>query len=196
MSGRVYVTGNPGIDSLNYIVSEMDKPSHHGRPYVVVTTHRRENREALTDIIEAVNESAKRFPGVDFIWPVHLNPEVSDAVYNSELRDNIKRVPAMGYVEFVRLLWGCEFVVTDSGGIQEECTALLKPCLVMRDTTERPEGVEAGSVGLMGTDPETIRSAINIGLKNTLTVPESARTTFGDGQAAGRILKVCKELAV
>ena len=66
----------------------------------------------------------------------------------------------------------------------------------MRDTTERPEGVEAGSVGLMGTDPETIRSAINIGLKNTLTVPEPARTTFGDGQAAGRILKVCKELAV
>jgi UDP-N-acetylglucosamine 2-epimerase (non-hydrolysing) len=207
----IFLTGNTVIDALLFAAGEVDKvrPSVPGLPdelldqrkrVVLITGHRRESfGEGFRRICEAIAILARRFPDVHFVYPVHLNPNVRRPVASilgsPAWWANIHLLEPVTYLPFVRLLKSSLFVMTDSGGIQEEAPSLGKPVLVMRDTTERPEAVEVGSARLIGTDTETIvENATTL-----LTRPEvlqdmaCARNPFGDGQAAIRIVEKCRE---
>jgi UDP-N-acetylglucosamine 2-epimerase (non-hydrolysing) len=161
-------------------------------PFVLITGHRRENfGEGFDQICLAISTLARRFPDHRFVYPVHLNPNVLDHVRRllGEV-SNVSLIEPQGYRSFVRLMSRCRLVLTDSGGVQEEAPSLGKPVLVMRDTTERPEGVEAGTALLTG--PRA--SAIVEGATRLLTDPAAyramatAKNPYGDGQAAERIV--------
>ena len=164
--GQIFVTGNTGIDALRW-ASSIDvrfanpllQELHDGdRPLVVVTAHRRENWGAgLRGIAEGIRRLAGAEPGVDFVLPVHPNPRVRDTLTEQLAGiDNVLLTDPLGYATFARLLARAHFVLTDSGGIQEEAPSLGKPVLVARETTERTEGLEAGTLRLVGTDPDLI----------------------------------------
>jgi UDP-N-acetylglucosamine 2-epimerase (non-hydrolysing) len=163
---------------------------------VLVTGHRRENfGEGIAQICEAVATLARRFPGHRFVYPVHLNPNVRLHVHRllGEL-ENVQLIPPLGYRPFVALLARCALVLTDSGGVQEEAPSLGKPVLVMRDTTERPEGVAAGTALLTGPRAEAIvRHATRL-LADPAAYAEmaNARSPYGDGSAAGRIVEALR----
>ena len=206
---RITVTGNTVIDALLMEVAAQERdPRLRARideelgtllgedwrraPFVLVTGHRRENfGDGIGQICDAIATLAQRFPEHRFVYPVHLNPNVHGHVNRllGGLR-NVRLVPPQGYRNFVALLARCRLVLTDSGGVQEEAPSLGKPVLVMRDTTERPEGIEAGTAILTG--PRA--SAIAEHATRLLTDPAAydgmarARNPYGDGQAAGRIL--------
>ncbi|TNE84244.1 MAG: UDP-N-acetylglucosamine 2-epimerase (non-hydrolyzing) [Deltaproteobacteria bacterium] len=204
---RVVVTGNTVIDALLWMrdrlpslpATEVDEPlapvadllASDAR-IVLVTGHRRESfGGGFLRICQALATLAERFPDVQFIYPVHLNPNVQKPV-NEHLSGvaNIRLVDPLGYAPFVRLMDRADIILTDSGGIQEEAPALGKPVLVMRDTTERPEGVEAGTVKLVGTVVEAIVGETT----RLLTDPTAyaamadAHNPYGDGHASQRIL--------
>ena len=206
---RIFVTGNTVIDALHIeirkqksarVKAEVD--SHLGEllgaewrshPFVLITGHRRENfGGGFEQICEALKTLAKQFSDHRFIYPVHLNPHVQGPVYE-QLGDfeNIKLIPPQGYRPFVALMNACRIVLTDSGGVQEEAPGLGKPVLVMRDTTERPEGVQAGTVKLIGTRAETIVSEVTQLLTNASTYHAMAEASnpYGDGKAAQRIVE-------
>ncbi len=163
---RVLVTGNPVIDALQSIVRRPVPPEAQqllerlgvrpgGRELVLVTAHRRENfGQPLENICRALRELAESYPErLQLVYPVHLNPHVQEPVYRLLGKiPNITLLPPLDYLPMVHLLQQSTLVLTDSGGIQEEATALDKPALVMRELTERPEGVEAGVLKLVGTD--------------------------------------------
>ena len=211
--GSIVVTGNTVIDALltEVAVQKGDErvragidaelraavaPDWQEVPFVLITGHRRENfGDGIAQICEAIARLADRFPDHRFIYPVHLNPNVHLHVNRllGGLR-NVSLIPPQGYRNFVALLSRCRLVLTDSGGVQEEAPSLGKPVLVMRDTTERPEGVAAGTAILTGPQAEEIaRQATRL-----LTDPEAygamarARNPYGDGQAAGRIVEALK----
>lgn len=161
------------------------------RRMVLVTGHRRENFGAgLEAICEAISQLSGTYPSVDFVYPVHLNPHVLGPV-RASLGDkpNVHLIPPQPYDVFVALMRRCDFILTDSGGVQEEAPSLGKPVLVMRDTTERPEGVEAGAVKLVGAHTDMI----TYGVSELLGQPEVYRrmsntiNPYGDGRAAERI---------
>ena len=202
---RIKVTGNTIIDALNMIV-EMPPPPEvekllintgclGGRKQLImVTAHRRENFGApIRRICAALKKLAQKFTDhVEVVYPVHLNPNIKETVY--ELLGgipNITLLPPLGYLALVHLLKNAKLILTDSGGIQEEATGLGIPCLVLREVTERPEGVEAGVLKLVGTEQERI-------LKETSRLLEDesawnamtrAANPYGDGKAAGRIVE-------
>jgi len=162
-------------------------------PYVLITGHRREHfGKGFDEICEAIAGLARAFPEYRFVYPVHLNPNVKDHV-SRLLGDlpNVTLVPPQGYMQFVALMSRCRLVLTDSGGVQEEAPSLGKPVLVMRDTTERPEGVAAGTALLTGP------SAVNIIAHATRLLTDeraydemaSAQNPYGDGHAAERIVQ-------
>ena len=200
---NILVTGNPVIDALDEIVRRpapseaadllAAKNIHHGgRELVLVTAHRRENfDEPLEEICQALRELAERYADrLELIYPVHLNPNVKGPVHRL-LADvpNITLLPPLQYLPLVHLMKHCKLVLTDSGGIQEEATALGVPTLVLREVTERPEGVAAGVLELVGTDRERIvRSARRL-LEDEAAYQAvaSAKNPFGDGHAAERI---------
>jgi len=174
----IEVTGNTGIDALLMEVCHQKTDGHVGReveteltallgadwethPFVLITGHRRENfGKGFDEICRAIAALAERFPDHRFVYPVHLNPNVKDHVHR--LLDgwpNVRLVTPQGYRMFVALMARCQLVLTDSGGVQEEAPALGKPVLVMRDTTERPEGVAAGTARLTGPNADAIVSA-------------------------------------
>ena len=211
--GSIVVTGNTVIDALltEVAVQKGDErvragidaelraavaPDWQEVPFVLITGHRRENfGDGIAQICEAIARLADRFPDHRFIYPVHLNPNVHLHVNRllGGLR-NVSLIPPQGYRNFVALLSRCRLVLTDSGGVQEEAPSLGKPVLVMRDTTERPEGVAAGTAILTGPQAEEIaRQATRL-----LTDPEAygamarARNPYGDGHAAGRIVEALK----
>ena len=204
----IWLTGNTVIDALQMevhrqqepdVLSEMEAqlgtevgPDWRDRPMVLITGHRRENfGEGLQAICRAVQRLAVEFPSVLFVYPVHLNPNVSERV-SSALSglENVRLIRPQSYRPFVGLMRAARLVLTDSGGVQEEAPGLGKPVLVMRDTTERPEGVEAGTVRLVGADEGNIVS----GVRELLTNPQAydvmakAKNPYGDGRASGRIL--------
>jgi len=210
----IVVTGNTVIDALltEVAVQEGDErvragieaelravlaPDWDQVPFVLITGHRRENfGNGIAQICQAIARLAERFSDHRFIYPVHLNPNVHLHV-NRLLGGlpNVCLIPPQGYRNFVALLSRCRLVLTDSGGVQEEAPSLGKPVLVMRDTTERPEGVAAGTAILTGPQSEEIaRQATRL-----LTDPEAyramarARNPYGDGQAAGRIVEALKQ---
>ena len=202
---RVVVTGNPVIDALNEIASRPAPPevrdllkAHNirpgGRELVLVTAHRRENfGRPLEEICGALQRLAARYEDrVHILYPVHLNPNVQEPVYRLLGGvANITLLPPIDYLPLVHLLGSAKIVLTDSGGIQEEATGLGVPTLVLRQTTERPEGVEAGVLKLVGTDAEKILNESARLLEDPAAYQAMAQAAnpFGDGQAAGRIVK-------
>ena len=201
---RIFVTGNPVIDALRMIRSHATAVARNEFPFVgngrrtlLVTVHRRENHgEPLRRICRAVSQLAAQHPDVQIIWPVHPNPAVANVVHGYlEGRDRIHLTPPVGYPSFVGLMALSTFVITDSGGVQEEAPALGKPVLVLRETTERREGVIAGAVRLIGTNEGDILEQASQLLTSEAEFREMARVTcpYGDGRAAERILAAIRE---
>jgi UDP-N-acetylglucosamine 2-epimerase (non-hydrolysing) len=207
---KIVVTGNTVIDALLMAVSIIDTnssqrgkarreikqkgyPLRDGRDYILVTGHRRENfGEGLLNICQALKTISAAHPDLDIIYPVHLNPNVHDPVHKAlENFPNIYLLPPLDYLPFVYLMRQSYLILTDSGGVQEEAPSLGKPVLVMRDTTERPEAVEAGTVKLVGTDPGAITENINrlVSDKTAYRKMSQAHNPYGDGLACGRILE-------
>jgi UDP-N-acetylglucosamine 2-epimerase (non-hydrolysing) len=202
---RVYVTGNTVIDALLETRARVDsEPAlaaaiepvaarFAGKRIVAVTTHRRENfGDGLKSMARAVRRIADR-PDVAVIFPVHPNPNVRSAM--AEVLggiDNVALIDPLDYPNFVRLLSLCYFVLTDSGGVQEEAPALAKPVLVMRETTERPEGIAAGTAKLVGNDEETIVTEASRLLDDRAAYEAMARAhnPFGDGKSSERIARI------
>lgn len=199
---HILVTGNTVIDALyqarermkNYYDDEIDNLSQlleDDRKIILVTAHRRENHgKGVLDICGALREIALR-EDVCIVFPVHLNPVVQAPVFEL-LGDlpNVKLLPPLGYPAFTWLMLRAFFIITDSGGIQEEAPALGKPVLVMRDVSERPEAIETGMVKLVGTNAGTIiTESINL-LDNPSEYQKmaSGRNPYGDGESANRIL--------
>ncbi|AQS60383.1 non-hydrolyzing UDP-N-acetylglucosamine 2-epimerase [Desulforamulus ferrireducens] len=196
---NIFVTGNTVIDALkatvkeNYVFSEplLNKIDFGNRRVLLVTTHRRENLgEPMRAIYQALKEIVETHPDVEIVFPVHMNPAVRRVVY--EVLGNLPRVhliEPLQYEPFINLMQRCYLVLTDSGGLQEEAPSLGKPVLVLRDTTERPEAVEAGTVKLVGTDRQIVLSVTNELLNNAKAYQSMAEAVnpYGDGLASKRI---------
>jgi UDP-N-acetylglucosamine 2-epimerase (non-hydrolysing) len=194
----ILVTGNPGIDALHWITSlpappEIDQLIDPTRRTILVTAHRRENfGEPLESICLALRDIARNWRGsVDIVYPVHRNPNVWGPVHQLLANiPNIKLLPPLDYLLNLHLMERSYLVITDSGGIQEEAAGLGVPCLVLREVTERPEGVQAGALKLVGTDRTNIVAAASL----LLDYPDerrrmaSAENPYGDGYAAERIV--------
>jgi UDP-N-acetylglucosamine 2-epimerase (non-hydrolysing) len=202
---QIYITGNTVIDALLTTVDKFNDPSRldaklaglyekfSDRKIIGVTSHRRENLgDGLTNIAKALRIIAER-KDVALIFPVHLNPKVR-AIMQDALGDldNVAMIEPLDYPNFVSLLNHCHFMMTDSGGVQEEAPALGKPVLVMRDTTERPEGVEAGTAKLVGTDKDVILAEATRLLDDETHYLAMARAhnPFGDGTASKQIADI------
>lgn len=197
---HIVVTGNTVIDAL-YRGVELVKASSkififkkfEGKRSILVTGHRRENfGDGFLNICRALKTVAARFPEVEIVYPMHLNPNVRGPVLSIlQGIDNISLIEPLEYDEFIYAMSTCYFVVTDSGGVQEEAPALGKPVLVMRDTTERPEAVDAGTVRLVGTDADKIvRECENL-LTDTryYLAMSNSKNPYGDGRAVERIIQ-------
>jgi len=207
---RIHVTGNTVIDALIETRARVDSDAalastiapiaarFAGKRIVAVTTHRRENfGEGLKSVAQAVRRIADR-PDVAVIFPVHPNPNVRAPM--AEVLggiDNVAMIDPLDYPNFVRLLSLCHFVMTDSGGVQEEAPALAKPVLVMRETTERPEGVAAGTAKLVGNDEEVIVTEASRLLDDRAAYEAMARAhnPFGDGRSSERIARIILDSA-
>ncbi|HKZ43803.1 MAG TPA: UDP-N-acetylglucosamine 2-epimerase (non-hydrolyzing) [Anaerolineales bacterium] len=202
----IKVTGNPVIDALQ-VVAEQPAPSqvkelvndlflNTGKRLILVTAHRRENfGKPLQDIIKALIQIAAR-GDVEIVYPVHLNPNVQEPVYRMlGETQHITLLPPLDYLPMVHLLKQAALVLTDSGGIQEEAPAFGIPVLVLREVTERPEGVESGTLKLVGTDTDRIVGETNKLLDDPLLYSQMAKASnpFGDGHAAERIVKALLE---
>lgn len=211
---KIKVTGNTVIDALQWVVKKIQNSmtlQHSIRAllkksgldetildqrYVLITGHRRENfGEGFENICKALSELAKNNPETHFIYPVHLNPNVQEPV--KRLLSGVKNVhliTPLGYEPFVYLMQHAYLVLTDSGGVQEEAPGLGKPVLVMRDTTERPEAIEAGTVKLVGTHFQTIISAVQQLLDDPKIYQQMSRANnpYGDGLASQRIVEFIK----
>lgn len=201
---RIEITGNTVIDALlavkdNVLTQEDVQQDMNSRfselldqPYVLITGHRRESfGGGFERICESIAQLARRYPNYNFVYPVHLNPNVQKPV-KAHLTglDNVKLIEPQDYLPFVFLMNNAYLILTDSGGIQEEAPSLGKPVLVMRDTTERPEAVEAGTVKLVGTDVNLIVESVSSLIDNTneYEAMSFAHNPYGDGKACERII--------
>jgi UDP-N-acetylglucosamine 2-epimerase (non-hydrolysing) len=204
---RVYVTGNTVIDALHIALRSIAenppvipglslslKTDNAKERVVLITGHRRENfGEGFEDICRAISSLADRFRDVAFVYPVHLNPNVREPVFRTlGGRANVFLIEPLEYLPFVALMNRATLILTDSGGVQEEAPGLGKPVLVMRDTTERPEAVEAGTVRLVGTDAGEIEREVSTLLTDEAAYHSmsSATNPYGDGLASARIIDV------
>ncbi len=212
---QVSVTGNTVIDALKWVLARIEGDvvrrnaiEEFLRPllpfawlenrFVLVTGHRRENfGDGFLQICEALKELAFRYPSVHFVYPVHLNPNVLQPV-NAILGElsNIHLIAPLDYEPFVYLLKRCHLVLTDSGGVQEEAPGLGKPVLVMREVTERPEALSAGTVKLVGANRERIVLGVTELLENesSYAAMATAHNPFGDGKACERIISVLRKI--
>ena len=196
----IVVTGNPVIDALGYVakqeepeeISDLLRQLGLDRKLILVTAHRRENiGQPLENICHAIEALASR-SDVEIVYPVHLNPKVQEPV-NRILKGipHVTLLPPLDYLPLVHLMKRAKLILTDSGGIQEEAPSFGIPVLVMRETTERPEGIEAGTLKLVGTDRDTILREASRLLDEPSAYAEMARAAnpYGDGHAAERIVK-------
>lgn len=199
------VTGNTVIDALFEAMSWDTKFSDDrlqgavdgDQRLVLVTTHRRENLDTMAAIGKAMRRLSERYPEINFVLPAHLNPKVRAAVFpHIEGRDNILVTEPLPYNEFTKLMGRATFVLTDSGGVQEEAPSLGKPVLVMRENTERPEAVTAGTVRLVGTDEERIVQESTRLLDDESAYNEMANAVnpYGDGKAADRSVEAIAQM--
>lgn len=214
---QITVTGNTVIDALYMVVEkikntpelgnelqrallisgyDVDRLKDH-RKLVLITGHRRENfGDGFINICKAIKALAKKYPKIDFIYPMHLNPNVRKPiheVFGEDLShlDNMFFIEPLEYLSFVFLMEKSTLVLTDSGGIQEEAPGLGKPVLVMRDTTERPEALEAGTVKLVGTNYDKIVAEVSLLIENDAYYEQMSKAVnpYGDGLACGRIVE-------
>lgn len=215
--GNIYVTGNTVIDALHMVVDklksdealakEQDKVLleagydvtrlSDGKKLVLITGHRRENfGDGFIRMVTAMKDLSEKYPEVDFVYPMHLNPNVRKPiheVFGEDLnRPNFFFIEPLQYLEFVHLMSKANIVLTDSGGIQEEAPGLGKPVLVMRDTTERPEALASGTVHLVGTDYDKIVNEVSTLLEDTAAYEKMSKAVnpYGDGKACSRIVRV------
>ena len=211
---NIFVTGNTVIDALMYVVHRIDNqpelkqkirakisaqyPLETQRKVILVTGHRRENfGQGFINICEGLKQIALNNPEIDIVYPVHLNPNVQRPV--NEILSNIANIyliDPLQYEEFIYLMSQAYFIITDSGGIQEEAPSLGKPVLVMRDTTERPEAIAAGTVKLVGCDQAVlVREAEKLlNDQNEYEMMSRAHNPYGDGKACERIVHLIQEL--
>ena len=214
--GKIFVTGNTVIDALHMVVERLKRDAalaeeqkkvllragydvkrlEGGRRLVLITGHRRENfGEGFISMVTAIRDLKDKYPEVDFVYPMHLNPNVRrpiHEVFGRDLTDlgNIFFIEPLQYLEFVFLMEKSFIVLTDSGGIQEEAPGLGKPVLVMRDTTERPEALRSGTVRLVGTDYEKITKEVSrlLDSREAYRAMSQAVNPYGDGKACQRII--------
>ena len=219
---RILVTGNTVIDALYAVVNKMkdDVPlqlslekelkaagydtgrlvTEEGRRLVLITGHRRENfGDGFLHICRAIKMLSEKYPDVDFVYPMHLNPNVRKPIkeiFGENCQSNLFFIEPLEYLSFVYLMEKSHIVLTDSGGIQEEAPGLGKPVLVMRDTTERPEALEAGTVKLVGTDYDKIVSEVSSLLDDAQYYEKMSRAVnpYGDGKACERIAQYIQTL--
>jgi UDP-N-acetylglucosamine 2-epimerase (non-hydrolysing) len=209
-AGHVFITGNTGIDALLTVVRRIDADSVRPvlpaaaeavlqqRRLILVTGHRRESfGVGFERICEALAQIVVTHPDVVIVYPVHLNPNVQEPVYRI-LGDQARLIllPPLEYVPFVALMRRAELILSDSGGVQEEAASLRKPVLVMRETTERPEGVEAGVARLVGTDVRQITNAVDLLLRDRKAYAAMVTPVnpYGDGRAAERIASLVAQI--
>ena len=214
--GQIFVTGNTVIDALHMVVNKLKSDKtladeqitvlknagydvsrlDNGKKLVLITGHRRENfGEGFINMVTAMKDLSEKYPDVDFVYPMHLNPNVRKPiheVFGNDLTayENFFFIEPLQYLEFVYLMEKSTVVLTDSGGIQEEAPGLGKPVLVMRNTTERPEALEAGTVKLVGTDHDLIVSEVSRLLEDLGYYDKMSHAVnpYGDGLACGRIV--------
>lgn len=218
---KITVTGNTVIDALYWVVEKIKNDKdlsielqdillkagyntnrlNTGRRLVLITGHRRENfGDGFIHICNAIKTLTQNYPDVDFVYPMHLNPNVRKPiheVFGEDLSDlgNMFFIEPLEYLSFVYLMEKSSIVLTDSGGIQEEAPGLGKPVLVMRNTTERPEALDAGTVKLVGTDYDTIVNSVSTLLDNKEEYYKMSKAVnpYGDGKACGRIVDFIKK---
>ena len=218
--GDIYVTGNTVIDALHMVVSKLENNPElateqeqillnagydinrlkEGRRLVLITGHRRENfGDGFIQMCTAIRDLKDKFPEVDFVYPMHLNPNVRKPIHevfgeNLSNLGNMFFIEPLQYLEFVYLMSKSNIVLTDSGGIQEEAPGLGKPVLVMRDTTERPEALESGTVHLVGTNYQKIMDEVSTLLENSEAYEKMSKAVnpYGDGLACERIVEILR----
>ena len=217
--GNIYVTGNTVIDALHMVINKLNADDAltkeqdnvlavagydvtrlaDGKKLVLITGHRRENfGDGFIRMVTAMKDLSEKYPEVDFVYPMHLNPNVRKSiheVFGKDLtRQNFFFIEPLQYLEFVYLMSKANIVLTDSGGIQEEAPGLGKPVLVMRDTTERPEALQSGTVHLVGTDYSKIMKEVSSLLDNAevYTKMSQAVNPYGDGKACDRIVRALR----
>jgi len=199
MPSNVFVTGNTVIDALLDVVAR-DLPTDSSdlgrigpRPFVLVTSHRRESwGEPMASTARALARLARAFPDVALVLPAHLNPAVREVLLPPLVGlENVIVTDPLAYGDFAKAMATCTLVLTDSGGVQEEAPSLGKPVLVLRETTERPEAVAAGTVRLVGTDEDVIVTEVSRLLRNPVEYDAMARSVnpYGDGLASGRVVQ-------
>jgi UDP-N-acetylglucosamine 2-epimerase (non-hydrolysing) len=215
--GKIYVTGNTVIDALHMVVDKLKNDKNlaneqinvlknagydvkrldNGKKLVLITGHRRENfGDGFISMVTAMKDLSEKYPNVDFVYPMHLNPNVRKPIHevfgdDLTIYKNFFFIEPLQYLEFVYLMEKSTVVLTDSGGIQEEAPGLGKPVLVMRNTTERPEALDAGTVKLVGTDHDLIVSEVSRLLEDQVYYDKMSHAVnpYGDGLACGRIAK-------
>lgn len=218
--GKIFVTGNTVIDALHVVVEKLKSDKNlaneqikiladagydvtrldNGKKLVLITGHRRENfGEGFISMVTAMKDLSEKYPDVDFVYPMHLNPNVRKPIHEVFGEDltvykNFFFIEPLQYLEFVYLMEKSTVVLTDSGGIQEEAPGLGKPVLVMRNTTERPEALDAGTVKLVGTDHDLIVSEVSKLLEDKAYYDKMSHAVnpYGDGLACGRIVDALK----
>lgn len=219
--GNIYVTGNTVIDALHMVVNKLKNDETlakeqeeilkqagygvyrlaDGKKLVLITGHRRENfGEGFNHMVTAIKDLKSKYPDVDFVYPMHLNPNVRKPiheVFGEDLSNlgNMFFIEPLQYLEFVYLMEKATIVLTDSGGIQEEAPGLGKPVLVMRDTTERPEALASGTVHLVGTDYQKIMDEVSTLLEDEQAYEKMSKAVnpYGDGKACERIVEILKK---
>lgn len=208
---NIYITGNTGIDSLLYIVEKLANKSFelpgiaeipaeylNEKRLILITGHRRENFGAgFENMCDAIRTLATNYPDYLFVYPVHLNPNVQAPVYERlGNMPNIKLMPPQDYVHFAALMQAAHIILTDSGGVQEEAPSLNTPILVMREDTERPEGVEAGCAILVGTDKDKIVANFDRLMQDKAFYEKMAQieNPYGDGTASAKILSIVQNI--
>ena len=182
---------------VSFSDDRLEEARDTGRKMVMVTTHRRENIEAMKNIGQAVRELAERYPEIAFVFPAHLNPKVRAGIIPQiDHCENILVTDPLPYDQFTRLMAISTLVLTDSGGVQEEAPSLGKPVLVMRNNTERPEAVQAGTVRLIGTRTENIVYHSSKLLDDPVEYDKMANSVnpYGDGKAAERSIAAIAQL--
>ena len=215
---KITVTGNTVIDALYWVVQKIKENKTlarelenilaksgytvsrltQGKKLVLITGHRRENfGDGFISICKAIKSLSEKYPEVDFVYPMHLNPNVRkpiQEVFGESQKANMFFIEPLEYLSFVYLMEKSAIVLTDSGGIQEEAPGLGKPVLVMRDTTERPEALEAGTVKLVGTDYDKIVNEVSALLDDAVAYEKMSHAVnpYGDGKACGRIVDVLR----